>query len=422
MKILFANYQDNYGTGGYRVAYRLYQKLRQTGVSCNYLVRNKMSGDESVIAVQPDIRNKIQYKLSSLIFNRIFQKTISSIETSWSPNIFSESKRHILFQLDPDVVHLHWICGDFISIENLREIQKPIVWTMHDMWALTGGCHYSSDCNRYKESCGLCPQLKSRITSDLSRKLHHKKRRAYEAIRNMTIISPSRWMAEKAKESSLMSGRTVQVIPNGIDDAIFKNPGKSTARDVLNIPKDKIIILFTGIAATSDPRKGFQYLLPAIQKLTRKMNNLEIVVLGGPESSQGEDFGCKANFKGILYDELSLSLVYSAADVTVVSSTDENLSTVIMESLSCGTPVVAFNIGGNGDLVEHQRNGYLATPFESDDLARGIEWVVSNPDRQKALSLRARGTIEEEFSLDIIAKKHIALYQDIISRGDQCNG
>lgn len=415
MKLLFLNYQDNYGAGSYRAAYRLYRGLQDSGLSCNYLVRNKLSSDSSVITVPiRGIRNKIFYKLSQQIFGKIFKKQLSSIETAWSPNFISESKRNTFFRLNPDIVHLHWICGDFVSIGNLKEIQKPVIWTMHDMWGLTGGCHYSADCDRFQQKCGSCPQLKSNNMHDLSRILYNKKRESYRQIKNMTIVSPSRWLAEKARKSKLIAGRNVHVIPNGIDHRIFKNPGKLLARDILNIPKDKLIILFGAMRGTSNPRKGFRYLVPAMHQISARIKHVEAMVIGSDGSDQRPDFGCKTTYLGVLHDELSLSLAYSAADITVVPSKEENLCTVIMESLSCGTPVVAFDIGGNADLVEHQQNGYLAKRFEVEDLARGIEWVLSDQERLAALCMRARKKIEEEFILDIIAKKHLDLYGSIL--------
>jgi glycosyltransferase involved in cell wall biosynthesis len=231
----------------------------------------------------------------------------------------------------------------------------------------------------------------------------------------MTIVSPSKWLAEKARKSSLMRSRNIHVIPNGIDHRIFKSPGKSVARDILNIPRDKLIILFGAMRGINNPRKGFQYLIPAMHKISTRLKHVEAMVIGSDGSSQNENFGCKTTYLGVLHDEFSLSLAYSAADITVVPSTDENLCTIIMESLSCGTPVVGFDIGGNAELVEHQQNGYLARAFEVEDLARGIEWVISDQARHAGLCLRARKKIEEEFMLDLVAKKYMDLYEAILN-------
>jgi glycosyltransferase involved in cell wall biosynthesis len=168
------------------------------------------------------------------------------------------------------------------------------------------------------------------------------------------------------------------------------------------------------MSATSDPRKGFKELKEAFRFLKR--NDIELIVFGSGEPKRVPDFGFRVHYVGKLQDEVSLVTLYSAADVMVVPSLQENLSNAIMESLACGTPVVAFDIGGNRDMIEHEGNGYLARPYDVEDLARGIEWVLAYPEYEK-LCQHARAKVEKEFSSEIVARKYVALYQKILGNG-----
>jgi len=178
------------------------------------------------------------------------------------------------------------------------------------------------------------------------------------------------------------------------------------------LSKDKKLVLFGAVSATSDPRKGFKELSEALRKL--KLRDIELVVFGSSKPKDAPDFGFNTHYLGHLHDDVSLVTLYNAVDVTVVPSLQENLSNTIMESLSCGTPVVAFNIGGNSDMIEHKINGYLAKPYDTDDLAKGIEWILSSPNYNE-LCENARNKVLREFDSKVVVKKYIELYDKIIS-------
>ncbi|MCK4796822.1 MAG: glycosyltransferase family 4 protein, partial [Spirochaetes bacterium] len=298
----------------------------------------------------------------------------------------------------------------FVKIESLKRINKPIIWTLHDMWAFTGGCHYDEECGKYKNNCGECPILKSNIKRDLSTKIFNRKYKTYKKIKNLTIIPTSNWLADCVKSSGLLKKANVKVIPTGVDTSTYKPIEKKIAKKILNLPADKKIIMFGALKSTTIKRKGYDYLISALKKVMSK--DAEIVVFGASEPAIEIDLKFKMHYFSSLYDDISLSILYSAADVMVVPSIQENLGNTIMESLSCGTPVVAFDIGGNSDMIEHKQNGYLARAFDSTNLAEGIDYVIADENRQKSLSNEARKKIKERFDINIISKRYLKLYKE----------
>jgi glycosyltransferase involved in cell wall biosynthesis len=334
--------------------------------------------------------------------------------SQWFPDALAPA----VAQLNPDVINLHWICNGYLRIETLAKFKKPIVWTLQDMWSFTGGCHYSQGCDRYIESCGKCPQLHSDQEADLSRRVWQRKQKAWKNL-NLTIVTPSNWMADCVKASSLFRDRRVEVIPFCLDIQKYKPIAPQQARDWLNLPQDKQLVLFGALAATKDYRKGFHLLHSALQKLSQSgwQDRLELVVFGADEPEQPMNLGFKAHYLGSFSDDIALALVYSAADVMIVPSLQESFGQTASEALACGTPVVAFNATGLKDIVDHQLNGYLAQPYDAEDLARGITWVLEDRDRQQKLCFQAREKAEREFKLELQAHRYQSLYQEILGSG-----
>ena len=307
-----------------------------------------------------------------------------------------------------------------MQIETMAKLNVPIVWSLHDMWAFTGGCHYTQSCDRYLQSCGTCPQLGSRRQLDVSHWVWRRKRQVYRQS-NLTVVALSHWLANCARESSLLKDIRVEVIPNGIDTQAYRPVESKTARQLLNLPQDKKLILFGALKSTSNKRKGFQFLEAALSELKNSSwsDTFELVIVGANQPEDPPDFGFKVHYLGSFSDDLSLALAYSAVDVFVAPSTQENLANTVMESLACGTPCIAFKIGGMPDMIEQGENGYLAQPFDVSDLARGIAWVIEDEERYQRLSHRAREKVETEFTLDIQAHRYAELFNELI--GDQKN-
>lgn len=410
MNILIVNTSDIDG-GAARAAYRLHKSLLALHVDSKMLVQNKSSDDFTVMAETSKLHkgfNKLRPTIDSLPTRFFKDRTKTLFSPSWFGfgNIVDK-----INEINPDIVHLHWICGGMMSIEDISRIKAPIVWSLHDMWAFTGGCHYDEECKGYEKDCGNCKVLGSDKENDLSRKIYNRKNKTFSKIENMTIVGLSKWLSDCAQSSTLLKDKKHINLPNPIDTKIFKPFEKEKARELWSLPQNKKLVLFGAMGATSDPRKGFGELSEALHKLTCK--DVEFVVFGSSEPKESQNFGFKTHYLGSLADDVSLVTLYSAVDVMVVPSLQENLSNAIMESLACGTPVVGFDIGGNGDMIEHQKNGYLAKSFEIDDLAYGIKWVI-NAENYDALCQNAREKVLREFDSVVVANKYIELYEDIL--------
>jgi glycosyltransferase involved in cell wall biosynthesis len=420
MNVLLLNTSDITG-GAARAAYRLHQGLQSVGVSSQILVQEKFSDDRAVISpktrlAQGTSRMRVAFDALPLKFYR--QRDSTTFSPQWLPEQISSK----VAQLNPDIINLHWLGEAFVQVETIAKFNRPLVWSLHDMWTFTGGCHYSHDCDRYTASCGECPQLASRSDRDLSRWVWQRKAKAWTNL-NLTVVALSSWLAKCASSSSLFKNLRVELIPNSLDTQKYRPINRHLARELLNLPQDKQLVLFGSLGATSDKRKGFHLLQPALEDLSQSgwQDKLELVIFGASKPENAPNFGFKAHYLGTLSDDLALALVYSAADVFVLPSTQENLANTVMEAIACGTPCVTFNIGGMPDLIEHQKNGYLAQPYEIRDLAQGIAWVLESEERHQKLSHRAREKTEQEFTMEIQARRYLSLFTEIVNGCDRSN-
>lgn len=408
MKTLILSTTDIEG-GAARAAYRLHQGLQAVGATSQMLVRAKFSGDKTVIAEKATL-TKLGPPLSTWQLRSYPRRERTLFSSQWFPDAIAPK----VAQFNPDIVNLHWVCNGYVQIETLPKLKKPLVWTLQDMWAFTGGCHYSQDCDRYKKSCGNCPQLHSTKGQDLSHIVWQRKLKAWQNL-NLTIVTPSSWMAECVRASSLFRDRRVEVVPFCLDTKKYQPIDQKLARALLHLPQDKQLVLFGALAATADHRKGFHLLLPALQKLSQSgwQDKIELVVFGASQPEKPLDLGFKAHYLGSFQDDIALAIVYSAADVMIVPSIQESFGQTASEALACGTPVVAFNATGLKDIVDHQKNGYLAKPYEVADLAQGIDWVLTDHERHQKLRLSAREKAEQEFALERQAKDYLSLFSEI---------
>ncbi|WP_017651405.1 glycosyltransferase family 4 protein [Fortiea contorta] len=413
MKILHLSTWDIKG-GAARAAYRLHKGLRDINVHSQMLVQDKSSDDKTVLAsktrlIQGIERAKLTFDALPLKLYQQRPETLFSIQ--WIPDrVISKVN-----QISPDIIHLHWISAGFMQIETISKFKKPLVWTLHDIWPLTGGCHVIGECDRYMINCGACPQLASTKEKDLSYWTWQRKAKAWRNL-NLTLVSPSSWLANCARSSSLFKDLRIETIPHGLDTKIYRPIARKTARELLNLPQDKQLILFGAVDATSDKNKGFHFLQASLQNLSNSnwKDKLEVVVFGASPPENPPDLGFKCHYLGHLNDHLSLAVVYSASDVMVVPSYQESFGQTASESLACGTPVVAFNATGLKDIVDHQQNGYLAKPYEIEDLAKGITWILENPERHDKLSYYSRQKAEQKFTVEIQANRYLNLFNEIL--------
>lgn len=406
------------GSGASRATLRLHQELRSANVNSFVLTMRSLGqrGQGQIFEFAG------VDKLLTLIHSRIdsvplrFYRNRKSVP--WTTNWFPNRVNSYIHKLEPDIVHLGWVSGGFLPLNQIGKISKPIVWTLHDLWPLTGGCHYTEGCQRFTDVCGRCPMLNSGRENDLSQWIWKQKDK-YWKEKNITLVAPSKWVAECAQNSSLFKDKRIAMINHGIDLQRYRPIDRDFARDWLGFPRDKRLLLF-GAFNIEDARKGINHLKVAITKLASQhsMNDLHIIVMGNYTEHPLQDVGVPIHFTGYLHDDISVAMIHSAVDLVVVPSSAETFGYMALEAIACGTPVVAFNTTGLVDVVEHERTGYLAELGSPEDLAFGISWVLEDPQRWHVLSQQARQRAEEYFSAATMAEKHIALYRDLIECSD----
>jgi len=284
------------------------------------------------------------------------------------------------------------------------------------MWVFTGGCHYSRDCTHYQQSCGNCTEfLKNPSPTDLSNQVWKTKQEIFQNA-NITIVACSNWLAEKAKMSTLLKGKKIVSIPNPIDTLLFKPTEKSIAQQHFQLDTNKRYILFAA-AKISDVRKGFVYFKEALAILKKEYSvdnkEVELIIFGQANANDFEALPFKVNVLGKLSDLSEIALAYSSASVFVVSSLEDNLPNTIMESLACATPVVGFETGGIPEMIEHQKNGYLATFKSAEELAKGIYWTLFEANYE-VLCRNSRQKVIENYAEEVVAKQYQALYESLL--------
>ena len=413
MRVVIVSYSDEVG-GAARGARRLHDCLRAAGIDSRMIVQWKCSRDDTVVlsnALMPrvlrDVSRRVRSRLEKVVVTLARGPRCRGLfTTAWLPSGIAST----INRMQPDIVHFHWVGWGMLRLEELPKIRAPIVWTLHDMWAFTGGCHYDQECGKYEASCGACPMLGSHREHDLSRHTWQRKHRAYSAVRSLTVVGLSRWLADCAARSSLFAGRTVVNLPNPLDTGFFRPVDRMAARRKHGLPLDKKLILFGATDSTGDPRKGFDKLVAALAQLDPA--EAELVVFGGRRGLEQLPFRAH-----VLVDHIpdaDLVELYAAADVMVVPSLQENLAATIMEPLACGTPVVAFGIGGNVDMIDDGSNGYIAKPFDVVDLAACIGRVLHHPDPE-SLRRAARAKVERSYAYPVMGEAYRQLYAGLIA-------
>jgi glycosyltransferase involved in cell wall biosynthesis len=411
LKVLFLNSVDN-GGGAANAAYRLFRGVRDYGIESQLLVQSKMSTDNEVLI--PKIYGQRIFSFLNPLLDtipvRFYRKRpLLNFSTGLLPDFIKKS----VSSLAPDIIHLHWVAQSFAGITTIKHFKRPIVWTLHDFWPFTGGCHYPETCEGYRDFCGRCPILGSARTRDLSWVIMKKKQVLWQQI-DLTLVAPSQWIGNCARQSSLFKNFPIEIIPNGLDLHKFKQVNKAIARELLGLPLGKKLILF-GAKVIDDPRKGFKLLTKALQRLDNNLTaKTELILFGNLEGHVDVGSSMQVRNFGSVSDETTLVLLLSAADVFAAPSIQENLANTVMEALACGTPCVAFDIGGMPDMIDHYINGYLASPFDVDDLAKGIQWILTSNEQINILADNARKKVENNFSNSIVIDKYVKLYEKVL--------
>jgi glycosyltransferase involved in cell wall biosynthesis len=318
---------------------------------------------------------------------------------------------------DADVLNIHWI-AKLLSIDDIGRLRKPLVWTLHDMWAFCGGEHVVDDDPDARFRVGYLPDNRPPGESgpDLNRIAWEAKRRAW-AEQTFTIVTPGHWMAKCARESVLFRNTPVHVIPNPLEMTELWRPiPQRFARISLGLDPEKQFVL-AGSAGGMPHLKGEDLLRKCMQEVSAAApGKAELLVFGQHRPAGPADWPCPVHWLGPVRDDHMLSMLYSAADVTIVPSRQDNLPNTAIESHACGTPVVAFAIGGLPDIVTPRETGWLAAPFDTHDLAQGVLWVLGDNARRSAMSAAARASAIEKYSPQVIASQYLKVYAGAIAR------
>lgn len=397
-------------TGGSATATkRIHHGLRRIGVDSTMLVQQKSTDDPTIVGPESTVGRawSLARPHVDMLPLRLYGRS-DGFGINWLP----ERKLERIREIDPDVVHLNWVWRGALSVRTIGRLDRPVVWRLPDMAALTGGCHYAYGCDRFEDRCGSCPQLDSDTDLDLSRLTWHRKAHHWENL-DLTIVTPSTWLAEQARQSSLFGDKRIEVIPNALDTETYRLRDPELGREFFDLPEDKRLVLFGAVDPMGDYRKGADLLQEALQSLSGELENVELVVFGATEPADPPDFGFPTHYVGYLHDDPSLVLLYSAADVMVVPSRYEGFGQTVSEALACGTPVVAFDATGPSGIVDHKETGWLAEPYDAGELGAGVEWMLNEADRTE-LSAVARGRAVERYEQRRVVRQYLDLYESVV--------
>jgi glycosyltransferase involved in cell wall biosynthesis len=436
LNILHINASD-IGGGAARAAYRIHRSLVEHGpahgLTSLMRVISQLSDDPTVIGGPASGLNPIWRRLGPRLAQqrrrgfRTGSRTLHSL--AWPATGLGAELQQRHQQGQADLVHLHWLGDGTLSIEEIGRLPMPLVWTLHDQWAFCGAEHYTSPplpgetaSSDERFAAGYSPASRPAHEAgpDLTRRTWLRKRRAWR--RPIHIVCPSHWLADCARRSSLMADWPITVIPYPIDLNVWAPCDQAQARVLLGLPAERPLVLFGAIGGSADPRKGADLLLEALQRLRSQvagmpLAQLELVVFGQSRPAQPPDLGFPIHYSGHLHDDLSLRLLYAAADVFVIPSRQDNLPNTGLEAHACGTPVVAFATGGLVDIVDHNVTGALAQPFDPLSLAAAIRWVLEDPQQRLLLGAAARQRAERLWDPARVAGLYGEVYGMAIERG-----
>lgn len=405
-KVLIVSHNHSAGAG--RAAYRLHKALREHDVDSKMLVSRKEVSDDSVQGF-----GKLYYVHELLRrFGSSKVGKILNLNTRgpFSLNLFPSWTLRAIRGYPDHVVNLHWIHSEFLSLKQASRIQQPVVWTLHDMWAITGVNHYEDDSNNAGWRVGYSKSNTRRFIN-VDRAFWLRKKRLYN--QNWRIVSPSSWLGGLCDDSPLFYGKSTKVIPNPIDLDFFRPFNQKISRDIFSIPENSRVILFGAYSLGANNRKGADLLFEAISKIDSLLSNVIGIVFGASLPKVYSIGNVEIRWVGKISDDRLLPLLYSSADVTAVPSRQDNLPQVATESISCGCPVVAYDVGGLRDIVEHKGTGYIAAPFSCEDFANGLAWALKCKIRGAELKENCRISALEKWGSEKTVGKYISLFEEV---------
>lgn len=404
MKVLLVNAYAKSG-GSSVVLRRLCSALNAIGTETCFLVQNTEGFSSPDLLVTTDRWAARRPLLDTLPVLPWRNRRSPHWGNAWLDNC---ATANAIRDFAPDVTHLHWVNHGMLSLQDIARLQGPVVWTLHDSWVFTGGCHSPQECEGFRQNCGWCPELNSRREHDLSRWNWKRKKVAWGKV-GFTVVTPSRWLAGTAQRSSLLEGRRIEVIPNALDTSIFHPLDRIRARETLGLPLDAPLFLFGAHGALTDWNKGMDLWRKALPVVAERIPIAEAMLAGAQIGTLGRA-PLPVHELGILPAD-RMALAMAAADAVVVPSRMENLPTMVAESLACGTPVVAFATGGIPEMIRPGETGFLARPHDTEDLANDIcELLV----RGGAMRTACAAFAQDNYAPEMVARRHLELYDSLV--------
>jgi glycosyltransferase involved in cell wall biosynthesis len=426
MKIAILSNSDSVG-GAAIAAFRLCEALRTAGHTPTMIVKDQKTTAEFVD--NSAYRSRLQKAVGFAHFaaerlSFLPHERDKSVRFMFSLANFGKDLSQLAAIQQADAINIHWINQGFLSLQSialLAKLGKPVFLTLHDMWAFTGGCHYADTCEGYLKQCGHCPLVARPKAGDISHKIWLRKQALFEKI-NFQVITPSRWLKEIAEKSSLFANKKIHVLPNSIDTQVFApitTAERQTLRQKYNIKSDKNLVFFFAMNLAHE-RKGFPQLLEALAHCIKQnpdwTERNALLIAGKADPKALESLPCEVHYLGFLSGAAKVSAAYHLADLFVTPSLEDNLPNTIMESLACGTPVVAFATGGIPEMVEHLQNGYIANYKDTADLAAGLNYVLADSERLQNMRTAARQKAETAYDYRQIAPKAAELFSSRINK------
>jgi len=409
MKVLFVS--DWYQRGGAAIAaQRLAQGLTSLGHEVVWSVGRSEGND-------PAIHHYTQWPIAWDATHRVTQKLAPTTAPTLQRAMMQKQLRRIVQRVQPDVISVHNIHAVGLPSHVLAQLSqlKPVVWTLHDMWAFTGGCVYSLGCDQFvtgcTRSCPQCGQSMS-VLPDQVPKAYASRQGALQHAGRLAFVTPSQWLGKQAKRG-LLRANSVQAIPNSIDLNTFAPIPQASARTALGVPNDRPVVLSASLSHT-DPRKGTGLLLEAMQHIPAN-RPITWLTLGQTDSIKVPQH-IRHHPLGAVMDQRLLRLVYNAAaDVHVLPTLADNLPNVLLEAAACGTPSVAFDVGGVGEAVVNNVTGWTVPLGEINSLANAMQSALQMGASSAAkLRARCRAFAVEHFPPTLQAQRYIKLFESMV--------
>ena len=414
MKTLHIGYSDTMG-GASIAMIRLHSSLKKAGIDSKVLVGEKLSKDENIFGPESAFEKKVnEFKIRLARQKKYFYNHDGKY--SHSLNLFKSNLISKINKINPDIINLHWINNELISIKEISRLNKPIIWTFNDMWPMCGGEHYSED-ERNKYGYDVVPKRTDEIGLDINKYLWKLKKKYWQSKINH-IVCISNWLKFKAKQSSLFKNSSISYIPCTINLEDWTPINKNLAREKLNLPKDKIILLFMSTNGSKDRRKGFGYIKSFFDVVSKNKKKIILLKIGKENDNKTESdkiININQSFNG---DPKMLKLYYSASDILLAPSLMEAFGQVSIEAASCGVPTIGFKHTGLEDTIKHKKTGYICDYLNQHDFNQGLNWIIEKIESEiDYFKIPCMNFVNENFASEKISKKYIDIYERVLKNG-----